>query len=89
MNCKSKHRFTLQHLLRIKIVVFLSNNLRIWYAECCHQPILDPSDSECLRRKSVKYLEKWNESGKEKSLTTGIQEMRQDDFILEKITSKF
>ena len=39
--------------------------------------------------KSVKYSEKWNENGKQKSLTTGIQEMHQDNFILEQITSKF
>lgn len=34
LSCKLKHRFTLQHLIHIKIVVFLNINLRIWYAEC-------------------------------------------------------
>lgn len=82
LSCKLKHRFILQHLIHIKIVVFLNINLRIWYAECWHQHIFDPSDSKCHWR------EKWNENGK-KSLNLGIQGMHQNSFILKKMFSTF
>lgn len=52
--------------------------LRVQYAECCHQSIPDSSGSECLW--SMKYFEKQNKNRKEKPLTTGIQEMCQDSF---------
>lgn len=84
MNSKLKHRFTLQHLLHIKIAVLFSNSVQILYAECCHQAIIHHSNSESLQ--SMKYSEKWSENGKQKSLTRRIQEICWDNFILEKIT---